>query len=215
MNENISNSPFSSSTLKIFACIFMAIDHIGFALFPEIRLLRIIGRLAFPIFAFFIAEGCRYTKNKGKRWATIFLLGFIFEAVYVFYTKEFYGNILLTFSLSILLIYGLQKAKSASKEKKFAAVAGFFGLLFITYFLCRAIPLDYGFEGVITPLLVSLVDSQKKNKTTDKTLFIKLLLLSTGLLLIVWRSHNDNSQIWSLLSLPLLSFYNGKPGNTK
>jgi hypothetical protein len=54
----------SGSTIKIIACILMAIDHIGYHLFPNLIILRIIGRLSMPLFAFFIAEGCYYTKNK-------------------------------------------------------------------------------------------------------------------------------------------------------
>ena len=58
----------SGSTIKIIACILMAIDHIGYHLYPEITILRIIGRLSMPLFAFFIAEGCYYTKNKLKHF---------------------------------------------------------------------------------------------------------------------------------------------------
>ena len=50
--------------LKLIAVFTMLLDHVGILLFPQIRLLRILGRLAYPIFAFMIAEGCRYTKNK-------------------------------------------------------------------------------------------------------------------------------------------------------
>ena len=50
--------------LKLIAAFTMLLDHVGILLFPQIRLLRILGRLAYPIFAFMIAEGCRYTKNK-------------------------------------------------------------------------------------------------------------------------------------------------------
>ena len=35
----------------------MGIDHVGAILFPEQIAFRIIGRLAFPIFAFLIVEG--------------------------------------------------------------------------------------------------------------------------------------------------------------
>ena len=54
----------SNDRLKIIAAAAMLIDHIGAYLLPQVRILRIIGRIAFPIFAFMIAEGCRYTKNK-------------------------------------------------------------------------------------------------------------------------------------------------------
>lgn len=49
--------------LKIIACISMLIDHIGYVLFPDVTVLRLIGRIAMPIFAFFIGEGCLYTKT--------------------------------------------------------------------------------------------------------------------------------------------------------
>ena len=56
----------SGNALKIIGAITMLIDHMGVVLFPGIAILRIIGRISFPIFAFMIAEGCRYTKNKLK-----------------------------------------------------------------------------------------------------------------------------------------------------
>ena len=56
----------TGNALKILAALFMTIDHIGVMLFPRVLVLRIIGRLALPIFAFMIAEGCKYTRNKKK-----------------------------------------------------------------------------------------------------------------------------------------------------
>ena len=46
--------------------IAMTIDHIGYFLLPQIEAFRMIGRIAYPIFAYMIAEGCRYTQNKAK-----------------------------------------------------------------------------------------------------------------------------------------------------
>ena len=54
----------SGNMLKVIAAITMTVDHIGVIFFPSSNILRIIGRIAFPIFAFMIAEGCKYTKNK-------------------------------------------------------------------------------------------------------------------------------------------------------
>ena len=54
----------SGNMLKILGAVFMLIDHIGVVFFPEVKILRILGRISFPIFAFMIAEGCRYTRNK-------------------------------------------------------------------------------------------------------------------------------------------------------
>ena len=50
--------PFlSGNALKLLAALFMTIDHVGVLLLPHVIVLRILGRLALPIFAFMIAEG--------------------------------------------------------------------------------------------------------------------------------------------------------------
>ena len=53
----------SRSTLKIIACISMLIDHLGFVMFPHIPIFHLIGRIAMPVFAFFIAEGAIHTRT--------------------------------------------------------------------------------------------------------------------------------------------------------
>ena len=55
-------------TIKIFAMITMMIDHIGYILYGVIpesayMILRAVGRISFPLFAFCIAEGFYLTKN--------------------------------------------------------------------------------------------------------------------------------------------------------
>ena len=54
----------TGNQLKLIALITMTIDHIGFMLLPQVKILRAIGRIAFPIFAYMIAEGCQYTRNR-------------------------------------------------------------------------------------------------------------------------------------------------------
>ncbi len=81
---------FTQNQLKVIAAVFMAADHIGAELFPQLDILRIIGRLSFPIFAFFIYEGCKYTHSKPKYLARIFLLGFLCVAGYYVYAGEIY-----------------------------------------------------------------------------------------------------------------------------
>ena len=46
----------TNNQLKIIAMLSMLADHIGVQLFPDLQILRIIGRLALPIFAYMIAE---------------------------------------------------------------------------------------------------------------------------------------------------------------
>ena len=45
----------NNSTLKLIACIAMLCYHIGYHILKDVEILRVIGRLAMPIFAFLIA----------------------------------------------------------------------------------------------------------------------------------------------------------------
>ena len=57
---------FTGNELKLIALVSMTCDHVGLQLLPNVLFLRILGRLAFPIFAYMIAEGCRYTRSRKK-----------------------------------------------------------------------------------------------------------------------------------------------------
>jgi hypothetical protein len=52
----------SAFILKIIATVCMLIDHVG-AVFDTPEVFRNIGRIAFPIYAFMIAQGCKKTRN--------------------------------------------------------------------------------------------------------------------------------------------------------
>ena len=60
------NKRINSFTLHILAMIFMVSDHLWNIFFPNQVWLYVIGRLAFPIFAFMIVEGFFRTKNRKK-----------------------------------------------------------------------------------------------------------------------------------------------------
>ena len=99
---------FSGNALKIIAAISMLIDHIGVIFFPQIKIFRILGRIALPIFSFMIAEGARYTRNKLRYFLTVFSLATACQIVYFLYDGDTYMSILVTFSISIVTIYAMQ-----------------------------------------------------------------------------------------------------------
>ena len=76
MEIRVANKGLTGNQLKLIAVITMTIDHIGLAFFPQQMLFRVIGRLAFPIYAYMIAEGCRYTRSMGKYLRGIILYVF-------------------------------------------------------------------------------------------------------------------------------------------
>ena len=144
----------SATALKIIGMIAMTIDHIGYFLFPQIEAFRIIGRIAYPIFAYMIAEGCRYTRNKVK-----YLLS-VLGAVSYITEGSLYQSILITFACSIALIFVLEKAISGSRHLE-KVLFGLSGILLTGLYFClfriHIIPgleTDYGFYGILTPALI-------------------------------------------------------------
>ena len=204
--ENRKWELLTGNHLKLIAAFTMLLDHAGILLFPRVGLLRILGRLAYPIFAFMIAEGCRYTKNKLRYFLTVFGLGTACQLVYYFVSGDTYLNILLTFSLSILLIYLLHAAHGAQTQEKRAIwsvlfCAGFLGV----YGLNQVLTIDYGFWGVMTPVLAAF--PLRKGKTGSK---LPVLMLFAGLLFLA--AELGGMQYWSLLAVPVLLLYSGKRG---
>lgn len=100
----------TGNQLKLIALVTMTCDHVGVHLFPQLILLRCIGRLSMPIFAYMIAQGCRYTRNRARYLLTIAAAALVCQLVYFFAMGSLYQCILVTFSLSIGLIYILDSA---------------------------------------------------------------------------------------------------------
>lgn len=215
----------NGNALKYIAALTMLIDHAGLLLFPRNILFRIIGRLAFPIFAFMIAEGCRYTRNKLKYFLSVFILGFACQVVYFLYDRSLDMCILITFSLSILIIYAMQCFKEAffSPERpwylKILAGSVFLSAVAFAYLFNKILPVDYGFVGVMVPVFASVLHPCGENtpkilQRFDK-IYFHVAIMSVALLILAWRT--GWIQWYSLFAIPLLLLYSGKRGraNTK
>lgn len=196
----------NGNQLKIFALITMTLDHIGVYLFPEMTWLRIIGRLSYPLFAYKIAEGCTYTKNRKKYLAMLAGVALLCQVVYFFAMKSLYQCIMVTFSLSVSLVYVLDYAKKRKGTMGFliAAVA-----CMAVYGVTEILPellsetdfyVDYGFWGVMVPVFVYFAKGRKQ----------KLLAFLAGLVLLAMSS--GVLQWYSLISVLIVACYDGTRG---
>lgn len=91
--------------LKWIAIITMTIDHLGAILFPEHLVLRIIGRLAFPIFCYLIVLGVETTRNVRNYFIRLLLFAFVSQVPYYLalgYEPFASLNIFFTLSFGIL-----------------------------------------------------------------------------------------------------------------
>ena len=228
-NEITFNKPnrlgfLSGSTIKIIACLSMLIDHIGYLFFPFENIFRIIGRLAFPLFTYFIQEGSYYTKKPLKRILLLFGLSILFLIVYYIVDGYIYINVFVSFSISALCIYILDKGKAwafKSKDYGFKLSLTLFSvalLLTPVYYLYSYFTADYDFAGVLLPILVSLVYFKKYNAPKYLCVLddyhIRMILFGIGLLLLL-NSVSLSAQPYQVLSIIPLIFYNGKPGIKK
>ncbi len=162
----------SGNALKIIAAISMFLDHAGLLLFPTVAFFRIVGRVSMPIFAFLIAEGCRYTRDKFRHFILIAALGAAYSAVYYFVYGYLYFSIFTTFTFSILLIYALQNFKKSVFCGDGAVLCVLNGAIFVfpvafLYALNRVTSfgnvrflLDYGFWGCMLPVFAALCDGK-------------------------------------------------------
>ena len=199
----------TGSQLKLIALIAMTCDHVGKILFPEQIWLQVIGRLAFPIFAYMISEGCRYTRNRAKYLLTMTAFAAVCQIVYFVALGSLYQCIFVTFSLSIALIYLIDNAKKKGTLPSWLPVVfSLLALCFVTTFLPQLLEgtdfrLDYGFVGAMLPVLVYL----------PKGKIMKLVFLSFGLVLLaLWVG---TIQWYALLAIIPLAIYNGEPGKIR
>lgn len=202
----------TGNQLKVIAAVCMVIDHVGVALFPQNIGFRVIGRIAFPIFSYFIYEGCRYTHNYIRYWVRIFGLGIVCAIGYFIYCGEFYGNVLFTFSGSIGILYALRWFKENQSEnnpsKRLRNIFLLLGCVLMIYVLSVWLQVDYGFGGVILPVFAELTRGLMPDPTKDK--YVTLIGFGIGLLLLSMQM--GGIQMFSLLTLPLLAAYNGQKG---
>ena len=178
--------------LKLLAMLAMTADHIGAVFFPEIPLLRWIGRLAMPVLCFFIGEGLRHTRS--PRRYLLRLTGFALLSELPF-DLAFYGgiewghqNVYFTLTLGLLALWAIQSR----------GMEGW--LLALTAALAaELLGCDYGMYGV---LLILLLDRFHRARSEQLAAAALLNLAFFGL----------QTQTLSLIALPLLWLYNGKRG---
>ncbi len=198
----------TQNQLKVIAAVCMLIDHVGAELLPQFVGLRIIGRLAFPIFSFFIYEGCKYTHDKRRYLFNILFVGLLCVAGYYVFSRVIFWNVLITFSLSICVLTGVQHCKHQIQNRKKGQTRSVV-LLFLcvvgVYIVCRYVQVDYGFCGVMLPVFAEIFDTGAEHGKA-------MPLLGFGFGLAMLSVQIGDIQYFSLFSLVLLAAYNGNRG---
>ncbi len=211
----------SNSTLKILAIIFMTIDHIGHFM-PNSELytpMRMVGRLAFPIFLFLILQGYKHTKDVKHYILNLYIFALL--STYPFYYAfGFYFNVFFTLGTVVLMLYLFTKTKN--KIQNF--------IIFLLLFLISK-PFDWGQPAILTVYLIKdYLNNNSKlatklpmtlgivtwvNYVTEfefsflKDFFLGVITLES----IIMTSLNYSVYIAAILfATPFLTAYNGERG---
>ncbi|SHI36612.1 TraX family protein [Parasporobacterium paucivorans] len=180
--------------LKIIAVASMLTDHVGAVLFPEFILLRIIGRLAFPIYCFLIVEGFFHTRNIKKYGARLFVFALAselpFDMAFHHSLMDFSGqNVFWTLFIGLSTIVFCARAKNYITEI-IPLVLGMAAAMILRT--------DYSAAGILLIYVFYRFRHEKK-------VIVAAMLLINGLMF-------GGIQIFALISLVPIFLYNGKKG---
>ena len=143
----------SGDQLKVIALISMTVDHIGYALVPGCTILRIVGRIAFVLYAFLLAEGCRHTHSMRAYIGRLAMFALISEIPFTLMVANrlfLWGRQNVFFTLlyaacSIGAARWIYSRIGGGKGKVLALFPLLVGML-----LARAFRSDYSWAGVLT-----------------------------------------------------------------
>ena len=205
----------SAFVLKLIAVISMLFDHSGYLIFGQSSFFNYIGRLAFPIFAFQVAEGYTHTKNLKKYILRLSIFALISQIPYTIFYKVVFND----FGMNVMftLLFGLITISIFDQiNQKFVGLAS----LFLFSLLAQFLKLDYGAYGVVIIFLFYVFKDNAVLKFTSFILatFIRYFaeLLPYGILTTLNTLSTINPisiyALCTISSIMPIILYNGKKG---
>jgi hypothetical protein len=158
------NWDLSSAGLHVIAMASMLIDHGMKTVIENDSWIFVLGRLAFPIFAFMVAEGCFYTKNYRQYMLRMLVFALISEVPYDMMKSstivEWYDqNVMWTFLLALICVRMIQAARKTGKKKIY--IPGTIAAILFGFVSGMILMVDYGGMGVLTVVLFYLLRERK------------------------------------------------------
>ncbi|NAW50337.1 hypothetical protein GNY06_02675 [Elizabethkingia argentiflava] len=185
---------FSSFDLKLIALISMIMDHICYMFIPQLSLFRIIGRMAFVLYAFMLVEGFLHTHNLQRYIKKIAIWAVLSEipydlALYGKFVNWQHQNIFFTLLIGLLGLYSF-KSNAHVMLKILIGVA--------CPLIARFLKVDFSWYGI----LVIFVFYFLRNISLAKFATIEILSFFVSFKL----------QIFAFLGFIPIALYNGKLG---
>lgn len=192
----------SQEALKLLACMCMLIDHVGAALIP-FRPLRVIGRLAFPIYCYLITEGAIHTRSPlryaGRLAVGLLLSELPFDLLFFGKLTLAHQSVMVTLLLGFL---GIQLCKLLSVRWLRPLV--WLPLAAMAELLCT----DYGGHGVILIGIFAMLRGRRW--LWARALLIAVLFWSMNSSRISVFGIGIPMQLFGVLALIPIELYSGK-----
>ena len=222
----------SALVLKLIACVTMLIDHIGYCT-PGATWMRIIGRVAFPIYVYLMTEGLRHSSNRLRYALRLLLFAVLSQVPFGLLVAKDPGFPEGSVMVTLLLAYLSVWLVDVCRGRKVLRVLCWLPVLGLCYVMHRDwIPCDYGARGVLLAQAfywLSPLARGKKRAAGALLLFAGAFcatfygtLLTVGESLLRQLSGVSRNpiqipgwtllQAFSLMSLPLILLYNGRKG---
>lgn len=177
--------------LKLFGLIFMLSDSIGIACFPDSLIPRLLGRLAFPIFAYLLAETVKESEKLYPLINRLLLLAFIAQFPYLYFRPDV--------DLSSLPLW------DAFLRSYLPGIRSVPGLhLNISPGLVASPGLNLGFTFVLSLVAIEFLRSARKHHTNR----LKVILSFAMILLILWTAFFIRVELGAYGVAMVLLFYN-------
>lgn len=196
----------SGAQLKYIAFLSMLIDHVNKALiYPNLNggillhisdLFDILGRIAFPLFAFFIVEGYFKTRNRKKYLLNLLIFGVISEVPFDMFTSATFfnprfNNVMFSLALCLITIWIIDILKT-----KMPRILWYFISLIIVAVMCLVamfLAVDYDYHAIIIVYLLYVLYNKP------------VLSVILGYLSII-------KELWAFLGFGFILMYNGERG---
>ena len=182
----------SQEWLKVIACVTMLMDHIGAAFFPWALWWRIVGRMAFPIYCFLLAEGLARTRNM-KRYGIRLAIGALLAEI-PFDLLFFCGLTLAHQSVMVTLLIGYGMVLWMRRFPRWKLLA-----LCLCALAAELLCTDYGALGVMIIGLFVLTREVEH----------RLLFQTLGLLVLNWALNGYWVQMLAVTAMIPIALYNG------
>jgi len=188
----------TSFDLRVIAVISMAIDHVGAVIFPNLLWMRMIGRLAFPLYCFLLVEGFTKTSNRNKYLSRLALFALISELPFdkAFFNVWYYPgyqNVFFTLALGVVALMVMDYFKKD----------WFYGLPVVVAIALFAnwLHTDYSWLGIVLITLLYVAKRYQWSVTLPLLIYCGVVYFAGYQLLVL-----------SIVALIPIMLYNGNPG---